>query len=167
MKRIFITRVLFALMLLLTGFARGQTITTVSITTPAAPPYCLGGDIEVRVNYSGFGDNSITKQFTVEASDNAGNFPSSELFAATTVSGTHASRLTTAKITLLRTATFSSNYKIRVTSISPSSGVTGESATFSVNGNAPIGTASLVNNICSGGTFSHTLVADLSGTTFS
>ncbi len=169
MKKIFTLRAFFVLLLLLSGFVQGQTITAVSINSPA--PYCLGNIIRIRVNYSGFGLAGSEKQFTVEASDNAGNFPSSELFDATTLTGTNANQLTTANngvgsITLKRTAAFSSNYKIKVTSVSPNPGVSLQSAIFSVNSNAPIGTAS-DNNICSGGTFALNLMADLQGTTFS
>lgn len=149
MKKIFITRVLFALMLLLTAFARGQTISNVVVSTPA----CLGSSVTVTITYSGFASGQRT--FNVEASDNAGNFTSSELFDATvTAAGNATTR--NQSVTLKTTATPSSAYKIRVTSVTfPAQTFT--TPAFAVNIKPGVPPSRTNDFVCSGSPYSKDL----------
>ena len=168
MKKIFITRVLFALMLLLTAFARGQTptISNVVISTPAAAPYCSGASIRVSFKIASFptGDKKFNISLVGSGASIGG---AGTVYLATTTTGTTVagSTVTTASGGITLTVTEPGPYKIRV-EYDANTTIFAVSADYNM-GIKPVGTASTSNNICSGSPFNHTLMADLPGTTFS
>lgn len=145
---------LISFMLLLTGLARGQTITNVTLSSG---PYCAGNNVTVTIVYNGFPTGSRT--FNIEAYDENATTPTPTLFTTTVTGAGNAT--TVSKAVTLSSSAVAGAYTIKVTSVADPTKIF-NSSVFLV-GVTPTRTNSTSGNfVCSGGTFTKDLQALIS-----